>query len=90
MVLELQRIFRENIFPEMKVDWRTHPDNVGHYYFNGCFRCHDGNHKSKDGKVISKDCNSCHTVLSEEAGRTARGCREHRDDFSSTPSIWVT
>lgn len=68
MVMELQRIFRENIFPEMKVDWRTHPDNVGHYYFNGCFRCHDGNHTSKDGKVITKDCNSCHTVLSQEEG----------------------
>jgi hypothetical protein len=69
MVMELQRIFRENIFPEMKVDWRTHPDNVGHYYFSGCFRCHDGNHTSKDGKVISKDCNSCHTVLSQEEGK---------------------
>jgi nitrate/TMAO reductase-like tetraheme cytochrome c subunit len=68
MVLELQHIFRENIFPEMKVDWRTHPDNVGHYYFNGCFRCHDGNHKSADGKVISKECNSCHTVLGQEDG----------------------
>jgi hypothetical protein len=68
MVMELQRIYRENIFPEMKVDWRTHPDNVGHYYFNGCFRCHDGNHKSKDGKVITKECNSCHTVLSQEEG----------------------
>jgi nitrate/TMAO reductase-like tetraheme cytochrome c subunit len=68
MVMELQRIFRENIFPEMKVDWRTHPDNVGHYYFNGCFRCHDGNHTSKDGKVITKECNSCHTVLGQEEG----------------------
>lgn len=68
MVMELQRIFRENIFPEMKVDWRTHPDNVGHYYYNGCFRCHDGSHTSKDGKVITKDCNTCHTVLGQEEG----------------------
>jgi hypothetical protein len=68
MVSALQHIFKENIFPEMKVDWRTHPDNVGHYYFNGCFRCHDGNHTSKDGKVISKECNSCHTVLGQEEG----------------------
>ena len=68
MVTELQQIFSDNIFPEMKVDWRTHPDNVGHYYFNGCFRCHDGNHKSSDGKVITKECNSCHTVLTQEAG----------------------
>ena len=68
MVAELQRLYRENIFPEMHVDWRTHPDNVGHYYYNGCFRCHDGNHNSAEGKVISKDCNSCHTVLTQEAG----------------------
>ena len=68
MVSEVQRLYRENIFPEMHVDWRTHPDNVGHYYFNGCFRCHDGNHKSAEGKVITKDCNSCHTVLSEQEG----------------------
>ena len=29
----------------------------------GCFRCHDGKHVSATGKVISKDCNSCHTIL---------------------------
>ena len=67
-VSELQRIFQTTIFPEMKLDWRTHPNNVGHYYFQGCFRCHDGNHVSKDGKTISKDCNSCHTVLSQQEG----------------------
>jgi nitrate/TMAO reductase-like tetraheme cytochrome c subunit len=67
-VAELQRIFRTTIFPEMKVDWRTHPNNVGHYYFPGCFRCHDGNHVSKDGKAINKDCNICHTVLSQSEG----------------------
>ncbi len=68
MVSELQRIFRTSIFPEMKVDWRTHPDNVGHFYFQGCFRCHDGNHVTKTGKTISKDCNSCHTLLAQEEG----------------------
>ena len=65
MVAELQRVFQNSIFPEMKVSWKTHPDNVGHFYFQGCFRCHDGNHVSKDGRVISKDCNSCHTLLSQ-------------------------
>jgi hypothetical protein len=68
MVSELQRIFRSSIFPEMKVSWKTHPDNVGHFYFQGCFRCHDGNHVSKAGKTISKDCNSCHTLLSQDEG----------------------
>ncbi|HEY3930328.1 MAG TPA: NapC/NirT family cytochrome c [Candidatus Koribacter sp.] len=62
---ELQRIFKNTIFPEMKVDWKVHPNNIGHLYYNGCFRCHDGNHVSKTGKVISKDCTICHTVLSQ-------------------------
>ena len=65
-VAELQRIYRTTFFPEMKVNWKTHPNNIGHFYSQGCFRCHDGNHVSKNGKVISKDCNSCHTVLDQE------------------------
>jgi nitrate/TMAO reductase-like tetraheme cytochrome c subunit len=58
-------IFSKTRFPEMKVDWRTHPDNIGHFYSLGCFRCHDNQHKSKSGKVIAKDCHICHDVLSE-------------------------
>ena len=70
-VTELQRIYSTTFFPEMKLNWKTHPNNVGHFYYQGCFRCHDGNHVSKDsGKVISKDCNSCHTVLDQEEGGT--------------------
>jgi len=65
---ELQVIYSTTFFPTMKVDWKTHPNNIGHLYYPGCFRCHDGNHVSKDGKVISKDCNSCHTMLDQEAG----------------------
>jgi len=64
-VEELQRIYKLTFFPEMKVDWRTHPNNIGHLYFNGCFRCHDGQHVSPEGKVIPKGCDTCHTVLSE-------------------------
>jgi hypothetical protein len=44
------------------------PDNLGHFYFNGCFRCHDGQHASPQGKVISKDCNLCHTVIDQVEG----------------------
>ncbi len=54
----------------MKVNWKTHPNNIGHLYYQGCFRCHDGNHVSKDGKVISKDCNSCHTVIEQQESGT--------------------
>ena len=28
----------------MKTDWRKFPDNIGHLYYRGCFRCHDGKH----------------------------------------------
>lgn len=62
-------IFTHTRFPEMKVDWRTHPDNIGHFYYTGCFRCHDDQHVSKDGKKITKDCNICHDILGQkEAG----------------------
>jgi nitrate/TMAO reductase-like tetraheme cytochrome c subunit len=69
-IQEVQRIYSTTIFPEMKVDWRVHPNNIGHFYSAGCFRCHDGNHVSAEGKVISKDCNVCHTVLAQmESGK---------------------
>jgi hypothetical protein len=67
-ITEIQRIFQTYFFPEMKVDWQTHPDNAGHYYSLGCFRCHDGKHTSKSGKVIRADCNICHTVLDQTDG----------------------
>ena len=65
---ELQQIFRRTTFPEMKLNWQTHPNNLGHFYFNGCFRCHDGQHVSADGRVIKKDCDLCHTVLGQDEG----------------------
>jgi len=61
----VQRIFTQDFFPEMGVDWRTYPDNVGHLDFPGCFRCHDGLHVSPSGKVISRDCRTCHAILAQ-------------------------
>ncbi len=54
--------FGKNIFPEMKVRWEAYPNNIGHMESKGCFRCHDGNHETESGKVISRDCNSCHNI----------------------------
>jgi nitrate/TMAO reductase-like tetraheme cytochrome c subunit len=62
----VKKIYLRNIFPEMAVVWGSHPNNIGHEDFLGCFRCHDGKHKSSDGKVISDDCESCHQVLALE------------------------
>ncbi|HUJ71273.1 MAG TPA: NapC/NirT family cytochrome c [Verrucomicrobiae bacterium] len=67
-VAETQKIYRENFFPEMKSRWKVYPNNIGHYQWAGCFRCHDGEHTSADGKTISADCNSCHTIIAQGAG----------------------
>jgi NapC/NirT cytochrome c family, N-terminal region len=57
------KIYLRNIFPEMKVTWGVHPNNLGHNDFPGCFRCHDGSHTTSDGQTISNDCTSCHNLL---------------------------
>jgi nitrate/TMAO reductase-like tetraheme cytochrome c subunit len=59
-------IYLRNIFPEMKMTWGVHPNNLGHNDFPGCFRCHDGSHASADGKTISNDCSACHNLLAVE------------------------
>lgn len=65
-IVHLQKKFSYTIFPEMRANWKHYPNNVGHYAYAGCFRCHDGKHVSKKtGEVISKDCNLCHTILSQ-------------------------
>ena len=51
-VLAVQDVYRRNVFPDMKVTFGTYPNNIGHVDFPGCFRCHDDDHKSKDGKKI--------------------------------------
>lgn len=63
---ELQAIYARNVFPDMKVGWGLHPNHIGHEDFLGCFRCHDDNHKAADGRVISQDCETCHTILAQE------------------------
>ncbi|MGD2110707.1 MAG: cytochrome c3 family protein [Phycisphaerae bacterium] len=52
-----------SFFPEMKVDWRTYPDNIGHKISPGCFRCHEGSHVNQAGRAISHACDVCHTFL---------------------------
>jgi nitrate/TMAO reductase-like tetraheme cytochrome c subunit len=61
---ELVEIFTHNVFPEMKVTWGTHPNHIGHMSYPGCFRCHDGDHSTADGKQsITNDCTACHNLL---------------------------
>jgi len=67
-VAEVQRIYQTYFFPEMKTDWRAHQNNIGHFNAQGCFRCHDGQHASKDGQLIRNDCAICHTTLDQTFG----------------------
>ncbi|MDX9759591.1 MAG: NapC/NirT family cytochrome c [Bacteroidota bacterium] len=62
-IKEIQAIYARNFFPEMKVSWKHYPNNIGHTYDLGCFRCHDNKHVTDDGDVLTNDCNVCHTIV---------------------------
>ena len=34
-VTEIQQIYSRTTFPDMKLNWQTHPNNLGHYYYPG-------------------------------------------------------
>jgi len=55
-----QDVWARNIFPSMNVKWGTYPNHIGHADSPGCFRCHDDEHKAKDGSLIRQDCELCH------------------------------
>jgi nitrate/TMAO reductase-like tetraheme cytochrome c subunit len=73
-------IYENNVFPEMKVFWNTYPENIGHMYSPGCFRCHDGKHVNRQGQAISPDCRICHDFLvpaGQDNGAMVIGQFEH-------------
>ncbi len=65
----LVTVFTTNVFPEMKVNWGTHPNHIGHMSYPGCFRCHDGDHTAKGGKAITQDCAACHNLLAVDESK---------------------
>jgi hypothetical protein len=59
----LKTIYQTLVFPSQDLSWTTHPDNIGHKDWPGCFRCHDGKHLTPDSKqAIRLECNVCHTL----------------------------
>ncbi len=66
---ELVTLYSQNVFPDMKVTWGTHPNHIGHMSYPGCFRCHDGDHLTKDGTVITQDCSACHNLLAVDEAK---------------------
>lgn len=83
IINEAQAIYRANFFPEVKLDWRTHPDFIGHKTWDGCFRCHDGKHQAADGKksIKASDCKSCHLILAQGSGETFDQVNAKGHDF---------
>lgn len=67
LIAEVQSIYRNNFFPEMKADWRAYPDHLSHKEWDGCFRCHDGNHKTFDNKtpIRADNCKFCHAIIAQ-------------------------
>jgi nitrate/TMAO reductase-like tetraheme cytochrome c subunit len=62
------RVFARVSFPEMNTNWETHPNHIGHDDSPGCWRCHDDEMATADGKhVIPMDCDTCHVFLVEDA-----------------------
>lgn len=88
-VAAAQDIFKKNIFPEMKADWRAYPDHSGHKQWAGCFRCHDGSHKTADGAktIAASSCNSCHTILAQGSGEDMLKLNAKGHDFFHIDSI---
>jgi hypothetical protein len=69
-VESLTDIWSQNVFPKMNVTWGTYPDHIGHEQSPGCFRCHNDEHATADGEVISGDCDVCHSLLAMEEERS--------------------
>jgi hypothetical protein len=63
---ELGNMWARNVWPNMKISWGTYPSMIGHDAAPGCFRCHDGDHSTKDGATISNDCALCHNLLAQD------------------------
>jgi len=72
---EVAKIWQRNIWPARKLGWNAYPDLSTHF---GCFRCHDGQHATAQGRTLfgpkrqtdgvpisDGSCDKCHVVLSE-------------------------
>jgi len=80
-IVETQKLFHDNFFPGMKTDWRVRPNNIGHWVWPGCFRCHDGRHLTDTGVSISHKCDVCHTITGQGPGTDLQSISAKGLDF---------
>ena len=64
-VVSVQKAFSQNTFPGMKVTYDLYPEHIGHLESDGCFRCHNDAFKAENGRIITRDCNLCHTIVGQ-------------------------
>jgi hypothetical protein len=64
-IASIQEGYSKNFFPAMRVKWSEYPNHLGHLETDGCYRCHNDRHASPQGKVISRDCNLCHSIMAQ-------------------------
>ncbi len=60
-------LYLRNVYPHMSLTFGTHFNHLGHQGEDkdrrGCFRCHDDEHATADGRKISQDCELCHGLI---------------------------
>ncbi len=61
-IAELVNAYKQSVYVEQKSNWESHPNNVGHEFSPGCFRCHDGKHLNKQDESVRLECNICHSI----------------------------
>ncbi|MGD8821579.1 MAG: NapC/NirT family cytochrome c [Anaerolineales bacterium] len=61
-IVALQDVYSQSVFPEQRVDWDSHYNNIGHDNSPGCFRCHDGKHMNAAQEAVRLECNVCHSI----------------------------
>lgn len=89
----IQDLYPHLHFPDQGLDWTTHPDNLGHKEWPGCFRCHDGKHFSEDRKqAIRLECNICHSipaVNTQGRGAPAISLEQAKEPDSHKTTTWL-
>ncbi len=92
-VVALQEAYQRTNFPDQKMDWKTHPNNLEHQNSPGCFRCHDGKHLSSSGDSVRLECNICHSIPVVSAPDQLTASLEVSKGFepsSHQNSNWIT
>ena len=92
-VEKLIEIYNRIVFPTMDVSWETHPNNLGHKEWPGCFRCHDGKHLNERNETIRIECNLCHSIPIHERPNGTTAILPVEDQFEPEAHIdtnWVS